>query len=172
VSSHDATSDPCRSKWNLHGRPPKPYLVGRPVNLREGLRVPQPSRLSGKGLALDQYKRHGLNKRGRESSVAQMGWERRGNNLYFYRKEREGSRVKSIYVGRGEIAKMISQFQSSSSVIEKLACQTNTANDIQSARPVVLFEQVIQLLEQAALITAGFHTHHRQWRRKRNAGKY
>ena len=43
-----------------------------------------------------------------------MGWEQRGNNRYYYRKEREGSRVKSVYVGRGEIADMISQIQSPS----------------------------------------------------------
>lgn len=100
-----------------------------------------------------------------------MGWEQRGNNRYYYKKEREGSRVKSVYVGRGEIANMISQFRSSSSVIENLACQNKIANEIQSNGPVLLFEQAIQLLTQAALLTAGYHTHHRQWRRKRNAGK-
>ena len=48
-----------------------------------------------------------------------MGWERRGNHEYYYRKEREGSRVKSTYVGRGEMAHMISNFESSSTEIEK-----------------------------------------------------
>jgi hypothetical protein len=37
-----------------------------------------------------------------------MGWEQRGANQYYYRKERQGSRVKSTYVGRGEIAHFIS----------------------------------------------------------------
>lgn len=99
-----------------------------------------------------------------------MGWEQRGSHLYFYRKEREGSRVKSIYVGRGETANMISRFQASSSAIEKLARRTKTATEIQSDRAVLAFEETIQLLTQAALLTAGFHTHHRQLRRKRNAG--
>lgn len=40
-----------------------------------------------------------------------MGWEQRGTNKYYYRKEREGARVKSTYVGRGEIAQMVSQIQ-------------------------------------------------------------
>jgi hypothetical protein len=80
--------------------------------------------------------------------------------------------VKSIYVGRGEIAHMISQFQSGSSVIEKLAHQSKTTNEIQSEKAVRLFEQAIQLVTQAALLTAGFHTHHRQWRRKRNVENY
>jgi hypothetical protein len=101
-----------------------------------------------------------------------MGWEQRGNNCYYYKKEREGSRVKSIYVGRGEIANMISQFQSGSSVVEKLTRQTESAIENHSERAVLLFEKTVQVLTDAALLTAGFHTHHRQWRLKRNAGKY
>lgn len=49
-----------------------------------------------------------------------MGWEQRGNNSYYYKKERDGSRVKSVYVGRGEIAHMLSKLQSSSAEIEHL----------------------------------------------------
>src|SRR5688500_8453371 len=37
-----------------------------------------------------------------------MGWEQRGNHSYYYRKERSGSSVRSVYVGRGEVAHMIS----------------------------------------------------------------
>lgn len=99
-----------------------------------------------------------------------MGWEKRGGKQYYYRKERDGSRVKSVYVGRGEIANMISQFQPGSSLIEKLARQTKSANEVSLDRAVFIFEQSIQLLTQAALLAAGFHTHHRQWRRKRNVG--
>lgn len=49
-----------------------------------------------------------------------MGWEQRGTNLYYYKKEREGSKVKSIYVGRGEVAHMISKLESSSAELERL----------------------------------------------------
>ncbi len=52
--------------------------------------------------------------------VAQTGWEQRGSNSYYYRKEREASRVKSVYVGREEMGHMISQFESSSADLEKL----------------------------------------------------
>lgn len=99
-----------------------------------------------------------------------MGWEQRGNHSYYYHKARDGSRVKSIYVGCGEIANMISQFQSGSSIIEKLTRQPKAANDVSLDSEVLVFEQAIQLLTQAALLAAGFHTHHRQWRRKRNVG--
>jgi hypothetical protein len=31
---------------------------------------------------------------------------------------------------------------------------------------------LIHLVTQASLLTSGFHTHHRQWRRKRNVGSH
>ena len=49
-----------------------------------------------------------------------MGWEQRGTNKYYYRKERSGAKVKSVYVGRGEIANLISNFESHSADLEKL----------------------------------------------------
>lgn len=63
----------------------------------------------------------GLQSGASEYGVAQMGWEQRGNNSYYYKKEREGSRVKSVYVGRGEIAHMVAQLQSSSPLLERFA---------------------------------------------------
>jgi predicted negative regulator of RcsB-dependent stress response len=100
-----------------------------------------------------------------------MGWERRGGNSYFYKKEREGSRVKSVYVGRGEVADMVSKLQSNSAELEKLmqAKRSIEANELE--RVEATLERAIelsQLFTQATLLVAGFHTHHRQWRRKRN----
>ena len=40
-----------------------------------------------------------------------MGWEDRNGRSYYYRKERDGTRVKSVYVGRGETAGLIAQFE-------------------------------------------------------------
>lgn len=100
-----------------------------------------------------------------------MGWEQRGNNSYFYRKERSGSSVKSVYVGRGEIARMISQFQSSSAELEKLMCAKKSmeAEELENAEAVLdCAVELVQLFMEATLLTAGFHTHRRQWRRKRN----
>jgi hypothetical protein len=100
-----------------------------------------------------------------------MGWERRGSNSYYYRKERDGSRVRSVYVRRGEIAHMISQIQSSSPLLERLARTMKSPAVVKQEKAEAALEQaldLIQLVTQAAFITAGFHTHHRQWRRKRN----
>ena len=65
-----------------------------------------------------------------------MGWEQRGDNQYFYKKEREGTRVKSVYVGRGEVAHMISKLQSSSKVLEKFA---RTMRSPEQAKQVFCF---------------------------------
>lgn len=104
-----------------------------------------------------------------------MGWEQRGAYKYYYRKERDGSRVKSVYVGRGEMAHMISQFESSSTELEKLMRAKKSIDGHELERVEVALDRAVelaQLFTQAALLCAGFHTHHRQWRRKRNVGRY
>lgn len=100
-----------------------------------------------------------------------MGWEQRGNNEYYYRKEREGSRVKSTYVGRGEVAHMISEFESSSAELEKLMRAQKSIEAQELERVELALDRAIeltQLFTEAELLAAGFHTHRRQWRRKRN----
>jgi hypothetical protein len=99
-----------------------------------------------------------------------MAWEQRGTNSYYYRKEREGSRVKSVYVGRGEIARMVAQIQSSSPLLERLARTIKTPEKVKQEKADAALEKVtdlVRLITQATLLTAGFHTHHRQWRRMR-----
>jgi hypothetical protein len=118
-----------------------------------------------------QDKPHDMKKRGKERAVAQMGWEQRGNNRYYYKKAREGSRVRSIYVGRGEIANMISQIQSSSAALERLA-RTNRSPQVvaqeKADAQVLRLTCLTRLITQASLLASGFHTHKRQWRKMRN----
>jgi hypothetical protein len=100
-----------------------------------------------------------------------MGWEQRGANRYYYRKEREGSRVKSTYVGRGDMAHMIAQFESSSAELEKLMRAKKSIEAIESEKADAAMDRAIDLVRlftEASLLEAGFHTHRRQWRRKRN----
>jgi hypothetical protein len=103
-----------------------------------------------------------------------MGWEQRGNNSYYYKKEREGSRVRSVYIGRGEVAQMVSKLQSSSSELEKLmrAKRSIEANELERVEATLdRAIELTQLFTEATLLTASFHTHRRQWRRKRNGGR-
>ena len=104
-----------------------------------------------------------------------MGWEQRGKNSYYYKKERDGSKVKSVYVGRGEVAHMVSKLQSSSAELEKLmqAQKSIEANELERVEATLdRAIELTQLFTQATLLAAGFHTHHRQWRRKRNGDRY
>ena len=99
-----------------------------------------------------------------------MGWEQRGANRYYYRKERDGSRVKSRYVGRTALAHMISEFEASSSEVEKLLRVKRSIEAQELERIEATLHRAIelaQLFTEASLLTAGFHTHRRQWRRKR-----
>jgi hypothetical protein len=100
-----------------------------------------------------------------------MGWEKRGTNSYYYKKERDGSSVRSVYVGRGEVAQMISKLQASSTELEKLmrvkkSIEANELDRIDATLDRAI--ELIQLFTQAELLTTGFHTHKRQWRRKRD----
>jgi|ERR1041385_4504570 hypothetical protein len=99
-----------------------------------------------------------------------MGWEQRGANSYYYKKERDGSRVKSVYVGRGEVAQLISKLQGSSNDLENLMRAKKSIETHELLRAEVTLDravELIQLFTQAELLTAGFHTHKGQWRRKR-----
>lgn len=99
-----------------------------------------------------------------------MGWEQRGNQSYFYRKERTEGSVRSVYVGHGEFAVLIVQFEAMKRE-ERVAQQVEQR---QERRGVAALDQTIDRLAQlsttlteAVLLTAGFHQHKRQWRKKR-----
>lgn len=99
-----------------------------------------------------------------------MGWEKRGNREYYYRKVREGSRVRSVYVGRGELAQLTAaliamQREDRSNQNQELRLEQALlrAFDLE----VHAMEAVIITITEAALLAAGFHQHKRQWRKRR-----
>jgi hypothetical protein len=82
-----------------------------------------------------------------------MAWETRRNKKYFYRKKRIGKKVVSVYVGK---------YEPSPSV------RREHIQDIPEVdRDFLETEREIQLLIKCLLIIGGYHTHHRQWRKKR-----
>jgi hypothetical protein len=102
-----------------------------------------------------------------------MGWEQRGSNQYFYRKEREGSQVKSAYVGRGELAHLVAQLQSSSPFLERAARSLKSPHSVEQEKLDAEMDRLadqIRLVTRAALLADGFHMHKRQWRKNRNGG--
>jgi hypothetical protein len=100
-----------------------------------------------------------------------MGWETRNGNLYYYRKERDGSRVRSVYIGSGETAHLISQLENMrrEETRMKLLHQKNLREIEERAdRVIEAHGEAAEVLLTATLLAVGFHTHHRQWRRKRH----
>ncbi len=97
-----------------------------------------------------------------------MGWERRGNHSYYYRKERGGSRVRSVYVGNSETAGLLAQLDG----IRRDEDQTERENRRRMRQNFDAQEKAIDAMcsmndavVEAMLIASGFHTHKRQWRR-------
>ena len=93
-----------------------------------------------------------------------MGREQRGTNSYYYKKEREGSSVKSVYVGRGEMAHLISKFEAHLTEIERLMRAKKSMEADELDRVEAALDRAVELTQpftEATLLAVGFHTHHR-----------
>jgi hypothetical protein len=99
-----------------------------------------------------------------------MAWEKRGNGSYYYSKQREGSRVRSVYVGRSEAALLIScENRVHRQQCEEMRASTSAEREVSRSIDEELekLHAACDALTAATLLTAGFHTHNRQWRKKR-----
>lgn len=100
-----------------------------------------------------------------------MAWEQRNGSSYYYRKERSGKSVKSVYVGTGLIANLAANLDSSENAkkeAERVAFRREV--ELQNAIDSRIDEvcRMTEMLMRAALIASGFHLHKGQWRRRRN----
>jgi hypothetical protein len=102
-----------------------------------------------------------------------MGWEfRERGGCYYYRKERDGSRVRSVYVGKAgnDTARMLASFEVLRRDEDKERRDSEKelrAFDERLDRALDNLSELTGLLTVAALLASGYHTHNRQWRRKR-----
>ncbi len=99
-----------------------------------------------------------------------MTWETRGNQSYFYRKERINGKVKSEYVGSGEAAALIERCETDRRELkrlekEKLKRERQKAELIDDELNAL--SELNQSLVDALFLINGFHQHKRQWRKKR-----
>ena len=99
-----------------------------------------------------------------------MAWEKRGNSMYYYGKQRSGDRVRSVYLGRGPGADMCAEADVETrlerSVFiaarrERVEAEAVTDRQINEIRASIL------RITNAALQAAGFRQHKGQWRKKR-----
>ena len=97
-----------------------------------------------------------------------MGWENRIGSRYYYRKRREGRRVVSEYLGRGEFAELYSMMDNLERKQLKQK-QESTRRELNQWKRID--QELNHTLDQwsdmakAILIMAGYHTHKGQWRR-------
>lgn len=99
-----------------------------------------------------------------------MAFENRKGRSYYYRKERDGSRVRSVYIGTGETAQIIAQFDSWGDTQRQEARELEARRResiLAIDRELDALAQIVKQITDASLIAKGYHRHKRQWRRKR-----
>jgi hypothetical protein len=99
-----------------------------------------------------------------------MGWETRGNGRYYYRKVRDGGRVRSEYIGAGVVAELLAEADDRGRQRRQLEDEARRAEvdaERHTAATLAEVDRMVQTMTAAALIAAGYHTHRRQWRRQR-----
>jgi hypothetical protein len=103
-----------------------------------------------------------------------MPWETRGGRSYYYRKERRGGRVFSVYEGGGfggqlaeerELAARQTRARSRAELRRELARQDAIDAKVEESW------KVAERAARAVLEAAGFHQHKRQWRLRRGEAK-
>ena len=97
-----------------------------------------------------------------------MGWEARGNGRYYYRKVREGGRVRSEYGGAGVVAEAMAEIDDigrETAAQERAAWAATVQAERRRGAALAEAEAVARALTTAVLIAEGYHTHRRQWRR-------
>ena len=100
-----------------------------------------------------------------------MGWEQRGNRTYYYRKKREGGRVRSLYIGSGDFAQISAETDAANrQEQEQIRANDRRIRDAEAAidRQLKDTETALFSTVDAALLAAGYHKHKGQWRKKRN----
>ncbi len=94
-----------------------------------------------------------------------MTWRRRDG--YYYRSERDGDTVRSVYVGNGPMAEILLQLDAERHAEEAARRQERAAMDAEDAE-MAAFSQDITTLARVALYAAGGYRHHQgEWRKRR-----
>ena len=96
-----------------------------------------------------------------------MAWEARGSRAYFYRSLRQGSKVRKVYLGAGDVAKQAAE-RAAGAKAKRTADQAALAN-FQSKlagvdQLVASTTEGVDLLTEATLLAIGYHQHRGTWR--------
>lgn len=100
-----------------------------------------------------------------------MGWETRNGRQYFYRKVRNGDKIRSDYIGHGELARAIAYFeQRDNEEIQDAKRLKSQEKEAERARETefMAFYTAVEAEFAQAMTAAGYHRHHRgEWRKQR-----
>lgn len=100
-----------------------------------------------------------------------MAWENRSGQQYYYRKEWRNGTCVSSYIGKGELGQAIAgiiELEKDEKQLERALWNMEKA-EIKAVDS--LLGELIKLTRAVtgmALVSAGYHQHKRQWRKKRN----
>jgi len=97
--------------------------------------------------------------------------ERRDGKLYYYRSVRDGERVRKVYVGAGEIARIASEsdiLRRSGQEAKRQESKAELERLEALAAPVVELHEAAAVLVRAYLVASGCHRYKGEWRRARN----
>lgn len=106
----------------------------------------------------------------RRTAFRFMAFEKRRGNVYYYRKQRIGKRVRSIYISNNNAALIINH----QTFMSRINAISDRDDQQERRREADALDTDLDALaaKTAALVTAtllsnGFHQHKREWRRKR-----
>jgi len=98
--------------------------------------------------------------------------ERRDRRLYYYRSVRDGEKVRKVYVGSGEIARISHE----GDILRRTGREAEKEQEKEElerlealAAPVLELSEAAEILARAHLIAAGYHRHKGEYRRARSA---
>jgi hypothetical protein len=103
-----------------------------------------------------------------------VAFERRDGTLYYYRSVRDGEKVRKVYVGAGEIARISHE----SDILRRTGQEARRERekaDLERldalAAPVLELSEAAEILARAHLLASGCHRHKGEWRRARGEAR-
>jgi len=93
---------------------------------------------------------------------------RRG--AYWYKSKREGRRVRSVYLGAGDLGALFAELEAEAAQerqAEREAFRAEVQRQEAMDRELESLGAAVRALTAAVLLSNGYHTHRGQWRRKR-----
>ena len=101
-----------------------------------------------------------------------MALEKRGGNLYYYRSVRDGDKVRKVYVGAGELARIAHE----SDILRRSGQEAERERHREELERLEAFSaqveevsEAAEILARAHLIASGCHRHKGEYRRARSA---